>query len=249
MSVDICSLNVRGLGNKLKRDQVFHWLKEQSFDIYFLQETHLPSSFKNQIETEWGQNVFLSGSSRNSEGVCILLNNDFICNVIKHNDIITGRLQAIDIQYNDIDMTIINIYGPNNDEPTFFDSLNNYIIQNEENTFVIGGDFNTVLDPNLDKKNGNKETHKKCRKTIKSILDTNELTDIWRLQHQDKKSFTWHSNNKPPIFSRLDYFLISNNIVNNTKHTFIKTSYKTDHSLITLSLNFNKANRGPGYLN
>ena len=67
MSVDICSLNVRGLGNKLKRDQVFHWLKEQSFDIYFLQETHLPSSFKNQIETEWGQNVFLSGSNHTSE--------------------------------------------------------------------------------------------------------------------------------------------------------------------------------------
>ena len=167
MLVDICSLNVRGLGNKLKRDQVFHWLKEQSFDIYFLQETHLPSSFKNQIETEWGQNVFLSGSSRNSEGVCILLNNDFICNVIKHNDIITGRLQAIDIQYNDIDMTIINIYGPNNDEPTFFDSLNNYIIQNEENTFIIGGDFNTVLDPHLDKKT----VTKKHIKNVESQLN------------------------------------------------------------------------------
>ena len=46
MAVDICSLNVRGLGSKLKREQVFHWLKEQSFDIYFLQETHLPSSLK-----------------------------------------------------------------------------------------------------------------------------------------------------------------------------------------------------------
>ena len=128
-----------------------------------------------------------------------------------------------------------------------FESLNNFILQNGDNTFIIGGDFNTVLDINLDKKNGNKETHKKCRKLIRSILDINELTDIWRLQHPDKKQFTWHSNNRPPIFSRLDYFLISNNIVNNTKHTFIKTSYKTDHSLITLSLNFNKANRGPGY--
>ena len=80
MSVNICSLNVRGLGNKLKREQVFHWLKEQGFDIYFLQETHLPFSVKKQIESECGQNVFFSGSSRNSEGVCILFNNNFSCN-------------------------------------------------------------------------------------------------------------------------------------------------------------------------
>ena len=61
-------------------------------------------------------------------------------------------MQAIDIQYNDIDMTIINIYGPNNDEPTVFDSFNNYIIQNEDSTFIIGGDCNTVLYTHLDNK-------------------------------------------------------------------------------------------------
>ena len=100
---------------------------------------------------------------------------------------------------------------------------------------------------NLDKKNGKTETHKKCRKQIKSIIDIHELTDIWRLKHPDKRHFTWHSNNRPPIFSRLDYFLISNNIINNTIKTYIKNSYRTDHSLITISLNFDKIERGPGY--
>ena len=70
-------------------------------------------------------------------------------------------MQAIDIQYNDLDMTIINIYGRNNDEPTVLDSFNNYIIQNEDSTFIIGGDCNCVLYTHLDNKNGNKETHKK----------------------------------------------------------------------------------------
>ena len=217
MSIDLCSLNVRGLGNKLKREQVFHWLKEQAFDIYCLQETHLPSSLKDQIKMEWGFDVLLSGKSRNSEGVCILFNSTVKFSIINYIDIIEGRLQAVDIQYNDTNITLINVYGPNTDDSTLFDSLNNYVLHNADNTFIIGGDFNTVLDINLDKKNGNTETHKKCRKEIKSILDIHELTDIWRLKHPDKRHFTWHSNNRPPIFSRLDYFLISNNIVNNTK--------------------------------
>ena len=247
MSIYLCSLNVRGLGNKRKREQVFHWLKEQAFDIYCLQETHLPSSLKDQIKMEWGFDVLLSGKSRNSEGVCILFNSTVKYSILNYIDIIEGRLQAVDIQYNDTNITLINVYGPNTDDSTLFDSLNNYVLHNADNTFIIGGDFNTVLDINLDKKNGNTETHKKCRKEIKSILDIHDLTDIWRLKHPDKRHFTWHSNNRPPIFSRLDYFLISNNIVNNTTKTHIKTSYRTDHSLITLSLNFDKIERGPGY--
>ena len=80
-----------------------------------------------------------------------------------------------------------------------------------------------------------------------TIIDIFELTDIWRSKHPDKKLFTWHSNNKPAIFSRLDFFLLSKNIVNCTFKSNIKNGYKTDHSLITVSLNFDKTTRGPGY--
>lgn len=40
MDVKICSYNVRGLGNKQKRDHIFKWLKEQGFFFCLLQETH-----------------------------------------------------------------------------------------------------------------------------------------------------------------------------------------------------------------
>ena len=35
-----------------------------------------------------------------------------------------------------------------------------------------------------------------------------DLTDIWRIHHPDKKSFTW-TQKKPFIRRRLDYWLIS----------------------------------------
>ena len=122
-----------------------------------------------------------------------------------------------------------------------------YLSNNEDKTFIIGGDFNTVLDIKTDKKNGRIDTHKKCREIIKSIMNINDLTDIWRTKHPSKKMFTWHSNSKPTIFCRLDYFLLSNNIVNCTTKSEIKNGYKTDHSLITVSLNLNNVPRGPGY--
>ena len=43
MSTRICSYNVRGIGNKRKREQIFQWLKEHNHMICLLQETHLTS--------------------------------------------------------------------------------------------------------------------------------------------------------------------------------------------------------------
>ena len=41
MDLRICSLNVRGLGERLKRRETFNWLRAKKFSIYLLQETPL----------------------------------------------------------------------------------------------------------------------------------------------------------------------------------------------------------------
>ena len=50
----------------------------------------------------------------------------------------------------------------------------------------MGGDFNTVLNVDLDKKNGNLHTHKKCREKINSFINTSKIVDIWRILNPDK---------------------------------------------------------------
>ena len=99
----------------------------------------------------------------------------------------------------------------------------------------------------MDKKNGNIKTHKKCREKLLELLNVANLTDSWRLKHPDKRQYTWHSNSKPHIHCRLDYFLISDNIINILKDTSISPGYKTDHSLVSLTLSTLKYERGPGY--
>lgn len=38
--------------------------------------------------------------------------------------------------------------------------MDEYIKEHATEKFIIGGDFNTVLDPNIDKKNGHQGTNK-----------------------------------------------------------------------------------------
>ena len=99
----------------------------------------------------------------------------------------------------------------------------------------------------MDKKNGRVDTHKFCRQKIGDIIETYDLTDIWRDKHPGLMQYTWHSSHKPPIFCRLDYFLISKNISNIVISCEDKTSYKSDHSIVTLSIDLNECKRGPGY--
>jgi len=40
MDLKVCSLNVRGLGDMLKRREMFKWLRKKNYSIYMLQEVH-----------------------------------------------------------------------------------------------------------------------------------------------------------------------------------------------------------------
>ena len=157
------------------------------------------------------------------------------------------RLQSLELKIHEKLITTINIYGPNKDELNIFEILEAYIRSNEDKNFIIGGDFNTVLHIHLDKKNGRIDTHKLCRQKLTDILETYDLTYICRDKHPFLKQYTWHSSHKPPILCRLDYFLISKSITNIVISCEHKISYKSDHSIVPLSIDSNIYNRGPGY--
>ena len=152
MSCNFMSLNVRGIGRKEKRENVFQWLKEQKFDFYCLQEVHSKINTAKQWELEWDHFAYFSGNSSNSEGIAILVNKNILEeNIIEYTDIIPGRLQSLEIKIKDQLILLINIYGPNMDNTHIFKQLQTYLSNNSEKQFIIAGDFNTVLDPDLHK--------------------------------------------------------------------------------------------------
>jgi len=48
-----------------------------------------------------------------------------------------------------------------------------------DENIIVGGDFNTVLEHNLDKMTGRIDSHTKCRRKINDIMQTINLVDIW----------------------------------------------------------------------
>ena len=108
------------------------------------------------------------------------------------------------------------------DNTYIFEQLIKYLSNNADKYIIIAGDFNTILDIDLDKNGGIKDTHPKCRNLLLEIINEYNLINVWRLQHPDKKQYTWHSSKKPHISSRLDYFLVSSCLNNNTNKAILK---------------------------
>ena len=145
--------------------------------------------------------------------------------------------------------TCINIYAPNieSERVMFFNEISTCLYnQFKCDNDVMGGDFNIVLDKK-DKKGG-LDIRQASSKTFSNILKEHGLVDIWRLKHPNLQRFTWIKNN-PEIMCRLDFFLVSNNLVNNCKKAKIMESIKTDHKLIMLEVNEDQSNqkRVPGF--
>ena len=247
MNLTICSYNVRGLGNKTKCELIFEWLKTNNFALCLLQETHSGEGTHSMWKNEWANDAFFCGESNNSDDIGILINPCFSYTIQNYKEIVTGRMQALELTINDKEITIINVYGPNNDNTNFYQILTEYIKENEEKTFIIGGDSNTVINEKIDKRNGRAYSHKLCRKKINDMIESFNLIDIWRVMHPNTRQYTWHSSHKPPIFCRLDYFLISDNLKNSAVSCNHNISYKSDHSPVSLKIDLLNLTRGPGY--
>ena len=78
MDFKICSLNVRGLGERLKRRETLNWLRVKKFCIYLLQETHCSENTTATWSSEWGYKTLFSRCSGASGGVAIFFNNNFV---------------------------------------------------------------------------------------------------------------------------------------------------------------------------
>ena len=114
----ICSLNVRGLSNAKKRRETFNWLRNKKYSVYLLQEVHCSKEMEHFWLTEWGYKGIFSSLSSARAGVCILFNNNFAFDIQKYYSNPEGRYIIVDIKTEDQIITLLNLYAPNNDEPT-----------------------------------------------------------------------------------------------------------------------------------
>ena len=111
---------------------------------------------------------------------------------------------------------------------------------------IMGGDFNCPLNPIVDKRGGILTPRQSVINAIEHLQSELDLHDIWRIKNPTTRSYTW-SQTEPLIFSRLDYWLISNFLSDNVINVGIVSSIKTDHSAIVIEFqNDVDIAKGPG---
>ena len=107
--------------------------------------------------------------------------------------------------------------------------------------------YTTVLNTDNDKLGGNPELHQMARNIILNNIQNFNLTDIWHHLHSQEKQFIYFKLKPKKVFSWLDYFSISNDLIGLTKSSTIIPGFKTDHSSVEFTFNIEGKARGPGY--
>ena len=183
-------------------------MKHKKAHILCLQDTHLTVEDEVDLRTYWKGEILLHGAHTNSRGVAILLSDIFeykVKNVIQDN---SGNMIVLDFQMSDIKDKLINIYGPNIDDPNFYECMSNLLSENEEEYVIWCGDFNMTLNPDLDSHNYVNLNNPKSCATVMNTMGKHDLVDSFRYCYPEVRRYTWRRQNLIKQ-ARLDYFIVS----------------------------------------
>ena len=242
--ITIMSMNCRGLGDLKKRRDVMQYIKKKGYSIVFLQDTHLTPQSTVYFDSLWCGKAFHSCFSSRSRGTSILLHNKLQYNLIKVEKSECGNLVILNCKLNNESFLFVNIYGPNEDNPTFYKTLAEKLDQFDCQHVVVAGDLNFVISPEKDSLNYVTENNVRAKRAFLDMTDKYNLIDAWRTSHPNDKKYTWLRKN-PTKAGRLDMFFVNEDLFNSLSCIDIIPGYRTDHNIITLTIH-NKQRKGDG---
>ena len=251
MDLNISSININGFRSNYKHRLIKQFIEQNNIDILLMQETfvdnlRLAKSIEKTLELE--NKIIWNFGRSDSCGVAILLIKDNIQIEKFHSDFY-GRVIHLDFTTDGFEnFRIVNAYFPSEsaERLEFLNSFSQHITGAKN--VIIGGDFNFILDPNLDKLGGNLQKGTIGSKTFKTIVDKFDLTDCFRHINPNKKSVTWTrsnvatGNDKPNydmIGTRIDRFYISKYMCNSINTFDTIPCVCSDHSFIKMNLTAN----------
>ena len=240
--IKIIALNCQGLGIENKRRDVLLNLRNKKYSIICLIDTHFAKSQERRLSLEWGFQAYFSSFSTQKRGVAIFFNNNFEFKIHSRFNDTNGNLLLLDIEIDEHRITLVTIYGPNKDDPGFYEVLKNKIIEMGNKDIIINGDWNMLLDPQIDGINYKNINNPNARLKVLQIMTELNLYDVWRDENLEKKIYTWKKKLSPGIYQmgRLDFMLVSESLLNFTRDEDVVPGFRSDHSATTLSLNFHK---------
>ena len=82
------------------------------------------------------------------------------------------------------------IYGPNYEDPSFHTNIQEYILDSKCDNVIMCGDFNLILNPELDCYNYKHVNNPNARQKVNEIIEDNDNVDVFRQFHSDTLNYT-----------------------------------------------------------
>lgn len=182
--IKITSWNVRGLNKIVKLKQVLHRIRLLKSKIIFLQETHLTDV--SAVKKRWSGQVYSASFNSHARGVIILIDRSIPFRLNHEETDPAGRYIILQGTILASQITLVNVYGPNEDNSIFYRDLF-LTLSSTPGQLIIGGDYNCVLDPVNDRTSGTDTSHMQARKVIHEYIADLNLTEVWRKLYPKKK--------------------------------------------------------------
>ena len=250
--LNLITLNCQGLRDQAKRACLFQWLNCFRPSIVCLQETHSRShaEFVRWLRdlTHAGQNqagykVVSSPGAVRSRGVAILYLPHAQVKLSRHDP--DGRFVLALCLVAEFSFQLLNIYAPNArlDNIAFIESLYPYV--DPVVPVFLCGDFNSAVDPAIDRLGGNPSSYWSNNWSAPHHLfvQTYQLRDAWRETHPLVRDYTWERADGS-VKSRLDMWWIPSNLLRSVSAEILPF-FRSDHKYVSLTLSLD-AVRGKG---
>ena len=151
----IVSFNPNSTGKNPKRANILQAVRKKQANIILFSDTRISADIEPSIKAEWGGKVNFASFTSQARGVAVFFTKDLPIEIIEnsiYNDK-SGNFTAMNIKYEDCVITISCIYGPNNDDPSFYEEIvfkETEKCQQTSDFTIMGGDWNISLSQEFD---------------------------------------------------------------------------------------------------
>lgn len=202
-------------------------------DVICLQETHLAPPDVPQLPGVHKSFPHIFRSSLNVKKVdtAILIKNTVAFTLLEKITDPRSRFVILIWEIDSIQYTMISIYASNKGQLLFLCTTFHKIKRSFLGRLIIAGDFNVVTDKCFYRSQG-------CSRPaldIQSLLQEENLHDIWRYQHSNERDYAYYSPSKV-IHSRTDMILIDAFTLMSALHTSIGYITSSDHDPVMITL-------------
>ena len=236
MTLNLASLNVRGLRDSNKFTRLLAELKNLCVDVPAVQETHFTCSADCRV-LESDFNVFSAHGSRTSAGVSLLVGRSFDADV----DVVFagdgGELVVADVSVKSFKFRLVPVYSSNiaAERVSFFRRLAPFL--DDTKRLVLMGDWNAILDPKIDKVRRGANRLGRCENSLVGFMTRHGLVDRFRLDHPWREMWTWLDRSpSAKVGSYLNRVLVRRADIDFVSCTTFHLITWTDHKLIRVSL-------------